>query len=260
MSKTIVITGGTSGIGLGVAEIMRTEGHNIVIIDRSADEAIENHFKADVTDEARMREVFNKIAEKHPQIDVLLNCAGYGLSGAVELVEASEVRRHFDVNVVGSVNAYKFAIPHMKKGAKVINLASAAALNPLPFRGFYSASKAAINTLSMSERLECKSFGVEVVSLCPGDTKTNFNANRVSVLTTNERYGDSIARCVEHLNKKNDSRMPVGKVTKRIIKVINKKKNKPLIIIGTKERLFHFLCRFLPISAQLWVLDKLYSK
>ena len=260
MSKTVVITGGASGIGKDVADKLSEAGNTIIILDRSADVNKQNQYKVDVTDEAGMKKVFEDIATKHKQIDILLNSAGFGLLGAVELVDATDVRNQFDVNVLGTVNAYKFALPLMPSGSKVINLASAAALNPLPYRGFYSASKAAVNTISMSARLECKGFGVEVVSVCPGDAKTNFNANRVRIVKTNERYGNSIQNVADHLDKKNDSRMPVSKITNRLIKIMNKKKNKPLIIIGKKEKFFHFLCRFLPTSAQLWILNKLYNK
>ncbi|MCL2539811.1 MAG: SDR family NAD(P)-dependent oxidoreductase [Firmicutes bacterium] len=261
MNKIAVITGGASGIGLAVGNMLRETGFTVVVIDKACNSSEAGLvYRADVTDESKMKEVFADIAKKHKQVDVLVNSAGYALLGAVELVDADAVRKQFDVNLVGSANAYKFCLPLMPCGGKVIFLSSAAGLNPLPFRGFYCSSKAAVHMLALSARLECKSFGVQVVSICPGDAKTNFNANRVRELKTNERYGNAIQKCSDHLDKKNDERMPVENVSGKIIKIINKTKNKPLYIIGRKEKFFHFVCRFLPESVKLWILYKMYYK
>ena len=152
----------------------------------------------------------------------------------------------FDVNLFGVVNCTKASLPFMEKGGKIINISSVCALFPLQFRGYYCATKSALNMLTFSQNLECKPFGIHVGSVCPGDVKTNFTKNRVKIFDTNERYGDRIKNCAEKIDKKNDERMDPIVVAKATYKYSLKKNPKPFIIVGTKYKWLYFASKIVP--------------
>ena len=251
--KVVVITGISSGIGKDTADVFSSKGWIVVGLSRTP---AENSYICDVTDEARVSQVFDEIYQKYGRIDVLINNAGYGISGATELISTDEIKREYDVNLLGVINCYKSAVRYMTNGCKIINIASACALFPLPYRSLYCSSKSAVNQLSLSLNMECKPFGVEVVSVCPGDTKTNFTKNRVKVFDTNDRYGDRIQNAADSIDNRQDKRMPARVVSSRLYKIATKKHNKPMIIIGAKYKLLHFAMRFVPTSVLLHFTEK----
>lgn len=242
--RNVVITGGTSGIGKACQEYFTKKGDCVIILARKNPDNMENFYACDVTQEEEVKKVFKQINEKFGQIDVLINNAGYGLSGAVELVANEEAKRLFDVNLFGIVNCTKACLPFMQKGGKIINMSSVCALFPLQFRAYYCASKSAVNQLTFSQAMECKPFGITVCAVCPGDVKTNFTQNRVKVFDTNERYGDRIKNCAEKIDSKNDKRMDPIVVAKATYKFSLKKKPKPFIIVGGKYKLLYFASKF----------------
>ena len=189
-----------------------------------------------------------------------MNNAGYGVSGAIELIKKEDCDKIMDVNFNGVLYCSKAALPYMKKGSKIINISSACALFALPYRGLYCASKSAVTMLSYSLRMEVKRFGVEVCSVCPGDVKTNFTKNRVKIFDTNERYGTSIENSTKYIDSKEDKRMPVSVVTKKLIRLINKNKLPALQIIGAKYKLFYFFSKILPVNTFLKIENKIFNK
>ena len=136
----------------------------------------------------------------------------------------------------------------MEKGAKILNISSVCGLFALPFRGLYCASKSAVNMISYTMAMECMDGGIEVCSICPGDTKTNFTKNRVKVFKTNDRYKDRIETAANHIDSKEDSRMSAENVAAKICKVANKKRLKPMVIIGTKYKFLYFASKILPLK------------
>ena len=101
-----------------------------------------------------MKKIFAKIGEKYGSIDILIPCAGFGLSGAIELIDIARVQKEYDVNVMGTINAIQNCIPMMSENGKIINISSACALFPLPFRAYYCSSKAAVSMLSDCLRMD----------------------------------------------------------------------------------------------------------
>lgn len=255
----IVITGSTSGIGLDLLTNLRNLGHNVIGISRSEKDS-ENSYTCDVSDYEKVIDVFRQINKKYGNIDVLINNAGYGVSGAIELIKKEDCDKIMDVNFNGVLYCSKAALPYMKKGSKIINISSACALFALPYRGLYCASKSAVTMLSYSLRMEVQRFGVEVCSVCPGDVKTNFTKNRVKVFDTNERYGTSIENSTKYIDSKEDKRMPVSVVTKKLIRLINRTKLPALQIIGAKYKLFYFFSKILPINTFLKIENKIFNK
>jgi len=224
--RVVVITGGTSGIGRALVESFRKSGDVVCNLARSCDPLGVGNFVCDVSDEARVREVMAIIGARYGRIDILINNAGYGVSGAYELLSAEQTKRNMDVNFFGTLYCSQAALPFMKRGAKIINISSACALFPLPFRGMYCSSKAAVSMLSQSMRMELKDSGVCVVDVCPGDVRTEFTANRVKEYETNFRYGERVKRAAHKIDSRQDKRMDVSVVQARA-KDLPQKKSSP---------------------------------
>ncbi|HBB44705.1 MAG TPA: short-chain dehydrogenase, partial [Clostridiales bacterium] len=163
MNRIVVITGGSSGIGKEMVEIYKKCGDNVFSLARSTPQN-DHEIEVDVTNEQQVKLAIEQIGTKFGKIDILINCAGYGISGALELIPTEEAEKEFDVNMLGAFIVNKYAIKFMKKGSVIVHIASACALFALPFRGLYCASKSALNMYSDSLRMELKPFGIKVVS------------------------------------------------------------------------------------------------
>ena len=241
MSRIVVITGASSGIGLELKKLFTDNGDTVLTISRS--EGDSNHYMADGAHEIKIRQVFNDIKEKYGKIDILINNAGVGMSGVTELLPLEDIQRVVDVNLYGVLHCVRSALPLMSEGSKIINMSSAMALFPVPFRAIYGAVKSAILNLSFSLRMELKPLGIDVSAICPGDIKTNFTANRFKHFETNERYGARIKTATEKNDGRENKRMPSDKCGAKIFKILNKEKLKPFYIIGGKYKFLYFLTK-----------------
>lgn len=250
MARTIVITGGTSGIGLELKNLFEKNGDRVLTF--SLDETGEtNHYSGSVDHEIKVRQVFNDIHERYGTVDMLVNCAGIGMSGITELVPTEQIQKLTAVNYYGTLYCIRSALPYMQSGARIVNISSAAALFPVPFRGIYSSVKSAVLNLSFALRMELAPLGIDVTCFCPGDTKTNFTANRIKEFGTNERYGDRIKTATEKKDAHEDKRLACDYVAGKIFKYSNAKKTKPFYIVGGKYKFLYFLTRITPKSMLL---------
>ena len=258
MDRVVVITGSNSGIGRALKQKFEKAG-DIVIgvnIDGAFDDKKE--FFADVSNEQVVKEVFEKIGVLYSKIDILINCAGYAVFGAVELIPSASAKNMFDVNYFGTMYCINSALKYMQKGAKIFNISSACAFYCVPFRTHYSASKAAVSMLSYGLRMELKDSGIDVVAICPGDVKTNFSKNRKKTLETNFRYGDRILKNAEKIDKRENKRMSVEYATNKMFKIMNKKKTKPMYIVGKNIKFLHFASRFISTKTLLHFTNKMF--
>ncbi|MDZ4751434.1 MAG: SDR family oxidoreductase [Flavobacteriales bacterium] len=184
MPQVVMVTGASSGIGKSIAEVLSTAGYIVYGSSRKAhngDSAL--GFKMvslDVTDENSIRSAVDYIIETHGKLDVLVNNAGLGILGPGESVSDLEVREIFNTNFFGLINVCRAVVPIMRKqnSGHIINISSIAAEMGLPFRGIYSASKAAVDRYSEALNMELKPFGVHVSIIQPGDFNTGINDNR----------------------------------------------------------------------------------
>ncbi len=256
MNKVVVITGTTSGIGKALTERYIKDGNTVIQINKDGEVDDITKFYADLTDEKLIFTAFEKISRIYKSIDILINCAGYAVFGATELVDIEKVRNMFEVDYFAIVNCTKCALKFMKKGAKIYNISSACALFSVPFRGHYSAVKAGVMMISYALRMELKDSGIEVVCICPGDIKTNFSKNRDKTLDTNERYKDRIENSSRQIEQREDKRMSVDFAVNKMYKIFKKKKHKPMYIIGSQIKLLYFFSKFVPLSLILYFINK----
>lgn len=150
--KIIVITGATRGLGLRLKEDL-SKDNVVVTLSRSEVENGKTAFRADVSDFDDVKRVFDEIGKIYGKIDVLINNAGYGLSGATEIMRKEEIERITNVNFLGAIWCTKCALPYMTKGAKIAVISSASGLTPMPFRTMYNSTKAALTMFSYSMKL-----------------------------------------------------------------------------------------------------------
>lgn len=260
MNKIVVITGASSGIGLCLYNMYKEKGDIPICLARTNDSNLENFYECDVTKEEMIISCFKEIQKKYKNIDILINNAGFGISGAVELENSSTVENIMNVNFMGAFLCYKYALPLMRSGARIVNISSVCALFPIAYRGFYCASKSALSSLSFTEYMELKKSNIKVITICPGQTKSNFNKNRVRNLNTNERYGTTISSAAETLKHTEEKRMPTEYVAKIILKQTYKKNPKPMKIVGFKYKFFYFAYRLLPLRVFLNLTHKFLGK
>lgn len=175
VKKVCVITGGTSGIGLCTAQAMLEKGYTVYELSRRAEGAPGmNHIAADVTKEETLAAAIQEILKREDHIDVLINNAGFGISGAVEFTKTEDAQHQLDVNFFGMVRMNRQVLPVMRRQCygRIVNLSSVAGAIPIPFQTYYSASKAAINSYTMALANEVKPFGIQVCCVQPGDIRT----------------------------------------------------------------------------------------
>lgn len=181
--KTIFITGTSSGIGRATVKLFLNKEWNVVATMKSPEK--ETEFKnsetlllekVDVTDSKSIQTAFNAGISKFGKIDAIVNNAGYGLLGPLENATEEQVLAQFDVNVLGTINTIRVALPHFRenKGGKIINIASMLGRITLPFMSVYSASKHAVEGLSESLYYELKDFNIQVKVIEPGTIRTDF--------------------------------------------------------------------------------------
>jgi short-subunit dehydrogenase len=260
MNRIVVVTGGTSGIGKITSEKFLNLGDTVIILSKNANDGENNlTFQCDVANLDKVKEIFEIIKNKFGRIDVLINSAGYGISGASELLPYSELKNIFDVNVIGTINCVNCALPLMKNGAKIINISSVMAMLPMPFRTMYAATKSAVLTYSYGLQMELEQSKIDVCAICPGQVKTNFTKNRIKNYETNLRYGKRIENAANKIDKEENARMSPAIVANQIIKQCNKKHSKPMVIIGFKYKLLYCISKFFPISLVLKVINKIYG-
>jgi short-subunit dehydrogenase len=135
----------------------------------------------DVTSDEDVMGAVNAVIKAESRLDVLVNNAGFGLAGAIEDTSISEARTQFETNLFGPLRLCNAVLPYMRKqhSGLIVNISSIAGLVPLPFQGIYSASKAALESMTEALRLEVLPFGIRVALLEPGDFCTEFTNNRL---------------------------------------------------------------------------------
>jgi NAD(P)-dependent dehydrogenase (short-subunit alcohol dehydrogenase family) len=182
VSKAVLITGCSTGIGRATALRLAKAGHTVYATARKV-ETLQDLAAAgcktlalDVCDESSIRAAVAKVEAEQGVVGVLINNAGYGSEGPIEEVPMEEVRRQFETNVFGLTLLTKLVLPGMRKQGwgKIVNLSSMGGRMTLPGGGFYHATKYAVEAISDALRFEVQGFGIDVVVIEPGPIKTEF--------------------------------------------------------------------------------------
>jgi short-subunit dehydrogenase len=190
--KIVVITGASMGIGEAIAKIFAEQGASVVLLSRDAErsEAARGRIghlertlglACDVRNREEIDRVVGLTLHHFQRIDVWINNAGHGILDSVANVDMAACRETFETNLFGALESMQAVIPVMMQqgSGTIINVSSVAGHLPLPFHAVYSATKFAMNAIGKGARIELKSSGINVMTVCPGYVRTEFGANAI---------------------------------------------------------------------------------
>ncbi len=261
--KVALVTGGSSGIGLAAVRALCEAGATVYETSRrDIDHPGAVHLPGDVTDEAAMVRAAGTVLEREGQIDILICCAGFGISGAVEMTELADAKRQLEVNFFGVVNAVKAVLPHMRKrrAGRIVVVSSVAGAIPIPFQTYYSVSKAALNAYVSALRNEVRPYGVTVTAVMPGDIATGFTDAREKSPAGDAEYGGRISRSVGRMEKDERGGMRPETAGTYIRKTALRRSVPPASSIGISYKTLVMLTRLLPAKLVNLVVYYLYAK
>lgn len=276
MEKTAIVTGASKGIGLATAEALAAEGYAVYGLSRSeggladivrqtekagGQEGSVRWIYCDITDSDSVKQAFDQVLAERGRIDVLVCNAGVGISGAAEFTPESDYIMQMDVNVTGTARCANTAVPVMREqgGGRIVFISSLAAIFPLPFQGFYSASKAAVNAFSDAAGIELAPFGIQTSTVMLNDVKTDFTQNRKKTAEGDDIYDGRISKSVGKMEKSEQSGMSPDRVAKTVCSILRRSKLPPHKIVGAGNEFLGILYRILPTRVMLKLLGKIYG-
>jgi len=186
-NNTILITGGTSGIGYALAAQLLERGNTVLITGRTEEKLAAvrqslpgvHTFVSDVSDPAAIRRLYSEVTRAFPDLNVLINNAGIGLKRNLNDTtgELEDLDKEIKTNLIGPIQMIKQFLPQLKRQqtAAIVNVSSGLAFVPLAVKPIYCATKAAVHSYTQSLRVQLKSSSVKVIELAPPAVKTNFN-------------------------------------------------------------------------------------
>ncbi|MFH1743990.1 MAG: SDR family NAD(P)-dependent oxidoreductase, partial [bacterium] len=204
---------------------------------------------------------FEEILEKENGIDVVINCAGFGLAGSVEDTSTEEAKSQFETNFFGVMRVCRAALPGMRERGSglIVNISSLGGLISAPFHGVYCASKFAVEGVTEALRMEVARFGIKVVLVEPGDFKTKFTGNRkkTEASQTNPAYQEQFENSLRAMEQA-EQRGPEPAILARLIRKIIETPNPKLRYVAAPgmQPLAPLLKRILPWS----VCEKIFMK
>lgn len=259
MSKVVLITGGSSGIGKSVGEFLTQKGFIVYGTSRNPERYSKSQFnlvKLDVSDTKSIEEAVKMVIDKQGRLDVLINNAGTGITGPIEEIPDAEIQRNFETNFFGPIRVIKAVLPQMRtqNAGLIINVTSIAGYMGLPYRGIYSASKGALELLTEAFRMEIKGFNIEMTNVAPGDFATNIAAGRYHApILENSAYKKPYGATLNLMNSHVDAGKDPQLMASAIFNIINTPQPKIHYKVGEFMQKFSIvLKRILP--------DKVYEK
>ena len=253
MSKVVLITGGSSGIGKAIGEFLFHKGFTVYGTSRNPEKVINSVFPLialDVRNVESIQHAVQKIISISKRIDVVINNAGVGITGPIEEIITEEMRNNFETNFFGPIEVIKAVLPQMReqKSGLIINITSIAGYMGLPYRGVYSASKGALEIISEAISMEVKSFGINITTVAPGDFATNIASGRYHAPVIKGSayeipYGATLSEMDQHV----DSGSNPDEMAMAIYGIIQEKKPKLHYRVGAFMQKFSIaLKRILP--------------
>ncbi len=249
MSKVVFITGASSGIGKAMALYLHEKGYRVYGTSRNPSKYKGFPFPLlvmDVTNPESVEQAISTVCAETQQLDVLINNAGMGITGPLEETPKEEIAKAFDTNFYGPLAVIKAVLPQMRKqkSGLVINITSIAGYMGLPYRGIYSATKAALEVAAEAYRMEIRTFGIQMTNVAPGDFATNIAAGRyhapvVEGSPYKKQYAESLQTMNEHVDAGDDPML----MAKAIHKIIETQTPKVHYRVGSRLQKFSIILK-----------------
>ena len=252
--KTAVVTGASSGIGLGYAHELAARGANLVLVARNkaqlekiaAEIKAEHNVNIDVValDLSKVtsgQELLDALNKLKLSADVLINNAGFGTNNRVAKEDRAKIQQEIVLNVATLVDLTTAVLPGMlvRDYGVIVNIASTASFQPVPGMAVYAATKAFVRSFTEAIWGETNETNVRVLAVSPGATATEFFSEGFKVSPAS-------------------GLAPVSDVVKATFKALDQKKSKPSVVVGTKNSFMAKATRFLPQSAVIKVAGKMF--
>ncbi len=243
--RVVLITGASSGLGLAQGHLLASQGFRVYGTARKP----QNYpgFDAfpllplDVCDDASVAAAVAELIRREGRIDVLVNNAGVGITGPLEELPHDENLRSLETNFHGPLRLMKAVLPHMRRqgGGLIVNVTSIAGYMGLPFRGMYSAGKAALHVASEAYRMEVRPYGIRVCTLAPGDYATNIASGRYhSPLREGSPYEVSYGKSLELMNAHVDKGGDPSQVARKLLRILLSPSPKVHYTVGSPMQRF----------------------
>ncbi len=274
--NVVLLTGASSGIGKLTAEHLAELGCKVygtsrkgengtVVFPENRTQTTRKGFvkmvRLDVCDDLSVKNAVDYVMQVEGRIDVLINNAGFGISGAIEETSEEEAFTQFNTNFFGMHRMCRKVLPIMRKQKKglIVNIGSVAGTFSIPYQSMYSATKSAMKTYTEALRMEVRDFGIRAVIIEPGDTQTGFTDNRYySQESEDTAYPKGKASIEKMIKDERNGNQPNG-IAQTIGKLLNTKNPPSKITIGLDYKVFTQLKRVLPGRLVEFVLGKMYG-
>ena len=259
-NTVVLITGGSSGLGKSIGTFLTKRGYTVYGTSRYPERYTDFEpfelLKLDVTDTKSIQLTVATIEKRHGQLDVLINNAGVGITGPIEEITKEEIFKNFTTNYFGPLQVTKTVLPLMRKQGHglIINVTSIAGYMGLPYRGIYSASKAALEITTEAWRMELKDFNIKMTNVAPGDFATNIASGRYHApVLKDSPYQKSYGATLKMINDHVDGGSDPLQMAEAVFKIIRAKNPKVHYKVGAFMQKFSIvLKRILP--------DRIYEK
>jgi NAD(P)-dependent dehydrogenase (short-subunit alcohol dehydrogenase family) len=264
--KKILVTGASSGIGLAIARLLITQGHDVWGTSRNLERIPKmprcHPVRLDLTDRLSVEEAFNAALAEAGHFDVVINNAGAGHFGPAELLPMETIASQFQILVFGQIQLMQLALRHMQARGEglIINVTSLASRLPVPFMAAYNAAKAALASFTMSIQLELANSRVHIVDLQPGNICTEFNQGVIQSAKTDSPYDAKIAKTWEIVERTMKKAPGPDLVARHVLKLMNTVCPPPRITVGDafQSKIAPLIFRFLPQRVRVWGLRRYY--
>jgi NAD(P)-dependent dehydrogenase (short-subunit alcohol dehydrogenase family) len=247
----ILVTGASSGIGKATAQALLDKGHTVYVAARRVEAMRDLEAKGaialrmDITVEADVKAVVERITGAHGGIDVLVNNAGFGMYGAVEDTTIDDARYQFEVNLFGMARLTQLVIPSMRarKRGTIVNLSSMGGKIYTPLGAWYHATKHAVEGWSDCLRLELKPFGIDVVIVEPGIIGTEFGDVMTQPMLERSGRGP-YAALAQGIAKAKVAMSPPSVIADAIVRAVAARRPKTRYVAGKFARLLMFARKY----------------
>lgn len=228
--KVVFITGASRGVGLAAAERLARDGFHVYAGVRNLNNLTPQknlHFELlDILDSTAIQSVVQKIIQKEGSLDILINNAGFALGGPVECLSMEEIKEQMDVNFFSVIRMCQAILPQMRKqkAGRIINISSEQGVYGLPYGSLYTASKAALESLSEALSIEVLPWNIKVSIVEPGLLKTRFSIKMGSRTVIGNPY-QKIVDIIQHsLDERNahPELLPSGQSPEEIAQFLQK--------------------------------------
>ncbi|HRK80329.1 MAG TPA: SDR family oxidoreductase [Saprospiraceae bacterium] len=251
--KVVLVTGASSGLGKALAEYLHRNGYKVYGTSRRPVSSTPfSMLVLDVTSSESVDAAVAELLQREGRIDILVNNAGIGLAGPLEHLQMTNVKNVFDTNVFGVLRVCQAVLPAMRKqgNGRIFNIGSIGGEFGLPFRGMYSATKAALGIISDAMRFETGRFGVQTTTILAGDMQTAINDHRIKDYRPgDEAYAAVFEKVYAAMDQHVDHGLPAEEAARRIERLFRVPKLKSRYAVGPGSQVLSVLLKkILPAS------------